>query len=167
MLLRSGDRRTSTVPLRPVVPPASASGHPLLSAMPGRVDPLANFLLAAQRAGVARLACLAKPDEIRRKAPDHVTARAAGTLPCRVVDDATRDHAAPADACAAIIAGLVTAPRAGTTAVINCAAGVGRTAMAAQRVLKAPKLDAAATAQRAGSQPETTVQPRFLEGGYA
>lgn len=161
-----------TAPLRPVALPEDVTGRLLLSAMPGRFDPLADFLRAAEQVGVTRMACLAEPDEVDRKAPDYAAARAAGTLPFPVINHPVRDYAAPADAAAfeGFIADLADALRGGETVVIHCAAGIGRTGLAAQRVIEALGLDAATAAacvRRAGAQPETAVQRRFLAGDHA
>ncbi|MGF1658130.1 MAG: tyrosine-protein phosphatase [Rubrimonas sp.] len=156
-------------PLRPVALPPGAPGRLLLSAMPGRFDPLPTFLASAAAAGVSRVASLADPAEIALKSPDYAAARASGALPFPVIDHPVRDYGAPADpaAFAAFVEDLAGSLRRGETVAIHCAAGIGRTGLAAQRVLQALGLDAdeaAARVRAAGSQPETAAQRDFLGG---
>ncbi|WP_421994749.1 protein-tyrosine phosphatase family protein [Roseococcus sp.] len=152
--------------LRPVAL-AEVPGGLWLSAMPGRAAPLGDFLAATAAAKIGQVLCLAGDAEIAAKAPDYAALLASGDLPWIWRAHPIEDFGVPEDAAGfvACIAQTAALLRQGERIVLHCAAGIGRTGMAAQCLLLTLGLDRAEALARvtaAGSHPETARQRAFI-----
>lgn len=143
-------------------------GMVLLHSMPGRLEPFADFLAAAQAAGVARIACLTPLDEVASLSPAYHAAIVAQALPFAWDALPMRNFglAAQADAFRTGIEGLAASVVAGDTVLLHCAAGIGRTGTAAACLLKrlgVPTAEALQRVRDAGSSPESALQGGLIE----
>lgn len=155
--------------LRRVRLPDEVGGGLWLSAMPGRFEPLSNWIAAARTAGVAHVAALTGADETHACSPAYAAALEGGTLPFAVHRHPIGDFATPSDrrAFAAMVQTLADRLREGDGVAVHCAAGIGRTGMTAQRILIALGLapdEAGRRVREAGSAPETASQRLFGAG---
>ena len=66
--------------MRRVELPKTIRGHLFLHSMPGRYEPIEEFLTDILENKISCVVCLASPDEIRQKSPAYV-ALLAGTVP--------------------------------------------------------------------------------------
>ncbi|MFC3059998.1 protein-tyrosine phosphatase family protein [Paenirhodobacter populi] len=153
-------------PLRRVSLPAGISGRLWLTEMPGRSTLLSDFLSVARELGITGVVCLVPPENITHSAPDYAAARSVGLEDMQLLDCPIPDYGLPPDTIAfqAFIGDLANRLRQGERLVIHCAAGVGRTGMAAVVLMRALGLspaDALATVWAAGSRPETPEQMKF------
>lgn len=148
---------------------AEVPGGLWLAAMPGRDAPLAEFFSASADQRIGHVMCLAGGEELARKSPDYAARLAAGDLPWRWRACPIEDFSVPADpaAFAAAIAAAAALLRQGERLVLHCAAGIGRTGLAAICLLRELGLDQAEAEARiraAGSGPETEEQRAFVRG---
>jgi hypothetical protein len=142
-------------------------GMLLLSSMPGRLAPWAEFQDAVERRRVGLILCLTGPEEIAAKSPDYAAALKAGTLRPRWQAHAVADFGTPDDAYsfAHFLAAGGHALQAGEAVLLHCAAGIGRTGGAALCLLHligVPQAEADAQVVAAGSHPETPAQQDFV-----
>lgn len=153
-------------PLRRVTLPSGISGGLWLTEMPGRSIPLDDFLSAANDVAITGLVCLVDPADIPRNSPDYAAARAeTGILP-EMLDFPIEDYGVPSDASAfwVFVSDLAARLQRNEHLVIHCAAGVGRTGLAAIMTLRAlglPPEQAHEAVRQAGSEPETPEQMHF------
>lgn len=143
-----------------------APGRLFLSALPGRHADAAAAMDGCARAGVRVILCLVSRAEAARLAPGYARLWGAASMPT-LLHHPVPDFAAPPDAraFAVTVNDLAARLRAGETALIHCAAGIGRTGTAAIAVLHALGLDMAEATARvgaAGSGPESAAQRAFV-----
>lgn len=153
-------------PLRRVLLPPSISAGLWLTDMPGRSAPLTDFVSAAQDVRITRLVCLVDPEHIASNSPDYAQARSDNFGFLTLVDFPIADYGVPENPAAfeAFVMDLAEQLRQGERLVIHCAAGIGRTGLAAVMTLRALGLDAQdalAAVRDAGSEPETPEQMAF------
>ena len=160
--------RCPTMPFRPVLLPAPASGSLWLHSMPGRLEPWPSFLTEAQQVGVTLLVCLTPRHELASFSPAYDAALRAGMLPMRWLNLPMRDLGLAAnvqtfrDGIEQIAQGVL----AGDVALLHCAAGIGRTGTAAACLLKRlglPRDQAVQRVRDAGSSPESTAQSGLVD----
>ncbi|WP_158969763.1 protein-tyrosine phosphatase family protein [Chachezhania sediminis] len=154
-------------PLRRVALPAGISGGLWLTEMPGRFALMSDFVSAATEVGISGLVCLVDPDHLPEASPDYAAARADGRLAMELLDFAIPDYGTPGDpaAFAAFTKNLADRLGRAERLAIHCAAGVGRTGLAAVMVMRDLGLapDAAlATIRAAGSKPENPEQMQYV-----
>lgn len=154
--------------LRPVALPDGVSGRLWFSAMPGRFESWGAFVDEAQRARLSLVLCLTPLDELDSLSPAYRLAIDRDTLPFRWRHAPMRNFGLPASlqSFRDEVGGVAQALRAGESALLHCAAGVGRTGSAGACVLKVLGLDAAAALQAvrdAGSNPETAAQSGLID----
>lgn len=143
------------------------AGRVFLHSMPGRRELLERLWEELDRHGISTILCLTGRAEIARKSPDYLEALDAGEVPVHVVASAVPDYAAPPNPEAFIDAISAVAGRVhrGESVLIHCAAGIGRTGMAAVCLLMEQGMgleDALAAVRSAGSSPESAPQNAFL-----
>jgi atypical dual specificity phosphatase len=152
--------------LRPLPLPDDVPGKIWLTAMPGRFEPLASFVDAAEAVGATGIICLTSDDEIAQRSPAYATARRLGTMPFDRRDHPILDYGLPQDRenFARFITDLCADLAGGQRLILHCAAGIGRTGVVAQQVLMAFGVEPdQATAQvlQAGSGGESAAQKEF------
>jgi protein-tyrosine phosphatase len=148
--------------------PDNFSGKLWLTSMPGRVEPLEEFLEWCQAASVDEIVCLVNSEEIAEKSPEYAAELAAGTFPLPVEQFPIPDYGVPKDikGLADLASRVSKKLQAGRKIVLHCAAGHGRTGMFAVMVLLACGMSlesALAAVQAAGSSPETAEQRQLLQ----
>jgi hypothetical protein len=149
-------------------PPAGPVGSLWLSAMPGRLEPWADFLARARQHHIARVVCLTPRHEVASLSPAYHAAIVAGRLPFTWQALAMRDLglAEQAQAFREGIDAAAHAVRAGDAVLLHCAAGIGRTGTAAACLLKRLGLPSAVALQcvrEAGSSPESALQSGLID----
>lgn len=155
--------------LRPVPLPAFfVPGKLYLSSMPGREEPLQEFLREIEDSDIDHILCLVSDEEIAEKSPDYLEAIHGDTIPARLWQHPIPDYGAP-DQPYEILQALESMKQVlirGESVVIHCAAGVGRTGMVAIALLTRFGLSqsvAKRTIEQVGSTPETKEQWDFIE----
>lgn len=149
---------------RSVELPDSIAGRLLLSRTPSRVEPFAREL---EEANVALILCLRAWSAEESGVREYVKAIVEGRLPCPIELFPIRDFGIPADldrfvADARRWAGVLSQ---GSTLLVHCGAGIGRTGMVACCILIALGIDpteARRLVNNAGSGPETREQDAFV-----
>ena len=136
--------------------------------MPGRSEPLEEFLGWCRTESVHEIVCLVDGEEIAEKSSEYASELEAGTFPLPVEQFPIPDYGVPKD-----IKGLVDLAsrlskklQAGRKIVLHCAAGHGRTGMFAVMVLLASGMSlesALEDVKAAGSSPETAEQRQLLQ----
>lgn len=150
------------------LPPAAGNGGALhLHSMPGRFEPLGEFLAAVENAGVSHVLCLVDDAEIAAKSPEYLAAIRAGSLPFKLHRIPIPDYNLPEnpEALRAVLHELLDEIDRGESVAIHCAAGIGRTGMVATLLLTAMGInadEAAARVRDAGSSPDTPGQNNFI-----
>ncbi len=160
--------KRTAVMLRPLQLPDGLSGGIWLTSMPGRFEPLAEFLNKCEENAIEEIICLVRDEEIEEKSPDYAAVLRSGHWPLAIRRFAVPDYDVPDDvdgllACASEVVAKL---RRGRKIVIHCAAGHGRTGLFAVTVLLAAGRSLAAArcdVKRAGSNPETDSQNALLE----
>lgn len=139
-----------------------------LSAMPGRAAPLDDFLAATASERIDHVLCLAGEAEIMAKSADYAALLASGERPWNWRALPIEDFGIPGDA--AGFAGRIAETAAllcrGERVALHCAAGIGRTGLAALCLLRALGLERPEAERRireAGSFPETAAQRAFVD----
>jgi protein-tyrosine phosphatase len=153
--------------LREVSLPAGTSGRLFLHGMPGRREKLQDLWDGLDRLGVGVIVNLTSDDETRARSPEYAEALARGTVPCDVwrlpmVDEAGPRHDGDFEQ---LLRRMAEGLRQGTSYLIHCNAGIGRTGTAATGVvmlLGLPLAEALRAVQAAGSGPITADQRGVL-----
>lgn len=139
-----------------------------MHSMPGRFEPMAETEQQLAEHRISQVLCLTPLEEIATKSPEYAAALEAG-VSWSWKHVPVPDFGVPADlsmlfreveACAALL-------QAGQSVLIHCAAGIGRTGLAASLVLMAlglPREQALEVVHKAGSGSETTAQHELLRG---
>jgi atypical dual specificity phosphatase len=156
------------MPFRRIRLEAGTPGAVLLHSMPGRLEPWADFLAAAQGARLARVACLTPLDEVASMSPSYHAAIVAQRLPFGWDALPMRNFglAGNAEAFRSGIDSLAASVAAGEVVLLHCAAGIGRTGTAAACLLKRLGLPTPQALQRvrdAGSNPESALHSGLID----
>lgn len=167
MSFHSADLRVLRVLVKPR-PGTSAPGSLMLCSMPGRYGLFRDFLHDLELAGIGHILCLVSDEEIARKSPDYFEALKARSLPCDIHRLPIPDYGLPAspEAFVDALRPLWQRWTRGESVVIHCAAGCGRTSLAAITFLllaKVPFDEAMKQVRLAGSEPDTPAQRAFLQ----
>ena len=138
-----------------------------LCAMPGRREPLGDFIAAVTAKQIQHIVCLVSDDEIARKSPGYLAAIGQNRIPGLLWRFPIPDYGIPEDA--EELDRLLDKIRAlleqGESVVIHCAGGHGRTGMVAILLLARMGVELSEAVRRvrsAGSGPDTAEQRRFL-----
>lgn len=143
-------------------------GKLYLSAMPGREEPLEEFLQEAEEAGINHILCLVSDEEIAEKSPEYLEAIHQSRIPAQMWQHPIPDYGAP-DQPYEILQAVESMKQVlirGESVVIHCAAGIGRTGMVAIALLVRLGFSqpvATRTIEQAGSTPETDEQWEFID----
>jgi protein-tyrosine phosphatase len=148
--------------------PLPVPGRLWLHAMPGRREDWERFVALAREAQLQRIVCLTPRGEIAALSPEYLAAIEQNALPCALQEIAMADFGVSADAqaFAAAVRELAEALRAGESALLHCAAGIGRTGTLAACVLKAlglPTEQALRRVAEAGSSPQSAIQSGWVD----
>jgi protein-tyrosine phosphatase len=135
--------------------------------MPGRFEPLDSFLNQTGKHEVDVVVCLAADEEISKLSPEYAAHIQTNSFPVERIIFVIEDYGVPIELqsfhyFATDLAQSITA---GQSVLIHCAAGVGRTGLAAASVLMQlgySLQDAISTVSEAGSDPEIGEQGAFL-----
>ena len=158
---------TAQMPFRPLPVPAPIAGAVWLHSMPGRLERWDAFLAEAQRNRVSLIVCLTPRHELASLSPAYAAALREGTLAMRWLALPMRDFGL-ADNLREFRAGIVSvaeAVRTGDSALLHCAAGIGRTGTAAACLLKHLGVQRELALQQvlaAGSNPESAAQAGLI-----
>ncbi|HHX64458.1 MAG TPA: phosphatase [Chloroflexi bacterium] len=144
-----------------------APGTLYLHSMPGRCEPMDNWLQAVRDHKISHVICLAPPDDVRNESPRYADLLESNGLRCPHRLFPIPDFGVPADrgAFAARVEEAAGWLREGGRVLVHCGAGIGRTGMFAVGVLIALGLDhahALARVEEAGSYPERDAQRDLL-----
>jgi len=118
--------------MRRVELPGTLEGHLFLHSMPGRYEPIEEFLIDIVLKNISCVVCLASPDEIRQRSPAYATLLA-GTVPWEHIAFPiwTPDEFALEPLTWEIVKRL----REGRNVLIHCDSGIGRAGSVAVAVL--------------------------------
>ena len=121
--------------MRRVELPKTLEGHLFLHSMPGRYEPIEEFLTEIVLKNISCVVCLASPDEIRQRSPAYATLFA-GTVPWEHIAFPIRNLATPDElALEPLTREIVKRLREGRNVLIHCDSGVGRAGSVAVAVL--------------------------------
>ena len=145
--------------------PDGVPGRLYLHSMPGRNEGWSTFVAEAESARLDLLVCLTPTSEIQLKSPAYAHARLASVLPCECRDFPIPDFGAPPvvdrPAFRGFVAALARELAAGTTVLIHCGAGIGRTGtltICLLLELGVEPQEADRRVRHAGSRPEVEEQ---------
>lgn len=146
---------------------SKVAGALFLHSMPGRWEPLADFLQEAEARGLDGVVCLTSRAEMWVTSPAYAQAVEQGRFPFARVELAIPDFSVPEDArefwrTAGEIAGRL---QQGEKWMVHCAAGLGRTGTMATAVLMQlgwSRDGARQAVRQAGSNPQTEEQWALL-----
>lgn len=153
--------------LRHLPYPGPTLGKLYLCSMPGRREPLDDFIAAATENKVQHIVCLVSDEEMAEKSPTYLAAIREKQIPGELWRFPIPDYGIPKDTEALdrlldTIRGLL---ERGESVVIHCAGGHGRTGMVAILLLARMGVElgeAISRVRSAGSGPDTEEQRRFL-----
>ncbi|NRA18875.1 MAG: tyrosine-protein phosphatase [Oceanospirillaceae bacterium] len=139
-----------------------------LHSMPGRYESWQTFLDHCQQRHIKQVLCLTDLREIEQKSPSYARAIEAGNMPMVVSIFAVEDFSIPADQgqYQGQIVKMALKLAGGDNLLIHCAAGVGRTGVAAICLLQELGLaleQAIHRVSQAGAGPETDLQLEFVD----
>lgn len=148
--------------------PVPAPGLLWLHSMPGRREEWSEFLAMAEAARLTRIVCLNPRGELAALSPEYLAAIEAGTLPCAFQEIPMADFGVSENARLFTLGvrDLARALEAGESALLHCAAGIGRTGTVAACVLKALGLstdEALLRVTAAGSSPQSALQSGWVD----
>jgi protein-tyrosine phosphatase len=143
------------------------SGKLYLHSMPGRNETLDTFLMQATKNEIDLVVSLAADEELSRLSPDYALCVKEDTFPFKRKSFVIEDYGVPSDLVSFIdfVADLAQDIFTGQSVLIHCAAGIGRTGLAAASVfmqLGYPIQKAISVISRAGSSPEIGEQGGYL-----
>lgn len=138
-----------------------------LCAMPGRREPLGDFIAAVTAEQIQHIVCLVSDEEIAKKSPTYLAAIKEKQIPGLLWRFPIPDYGIPKDTQALdrLLAKIRELLEQGESVVVHCAGGHGRTGMLAILLLThlGIELDEAIRRVRsAGSGPDTEEQRLFL-----
>ena len=121
--------------MRRVELPGNVEGHLFLHSMPGRFEPIDEFLTDIVLKNITCVVCLASPDEIRQRSPAYA-AVVDGTVPWEhiafpISNLLTRDDLSLEPISQEIVKRL----RKGKNVLVHCDSGIGRAGTVAVAVL--------------------------------
>ncbi|MCJ7715956.1 MAG: dual specificity protein phosphatase family protein [Anaerolineales bacterium] len=150
------------VKLRPEI-----SGKLYLHSMPGRLEPLDSFLYKASRHEIDLVVCLAADEEISRLSPEYSLRIQEDSFPFERIVFVINDYGIPLDINSFLefVTYLAQSINAGQSVLIHCAAGIGRTGLAAASIMMQLGYsiqEAISSIYDAGSNPEIGEQGAFL-----
>jgi len=148
--------------------PDNFPGKLWLSSMPGRFEPMEEFLGWCRGVSVDEIVCLVGSEEIAEKSSEYAAVLEAGSCPLPVEQFPIPDYGAPKDieVFVAMARHVAEQLQTGRKIVLHCAAGHGRTGMFAVVVLLAsgmPLKSALVAVQAAGSEPDTADQNTLIK----
>lgn len=148
--------------------PRGAGGDLFLHSLPGRYEPLTEFLEAAKKYRIDLLVNLVSITEAREKSPEYAKALESQSLQVQVCSFPIEDYGVPPDkeAYAEFVGQVAAKVRSGSTVLIHCGAGIGRTGTFAACLLLAlgeERTKAMERVERAGSKPETSDQKDLVQ----
>jgi protein-tyrosine phosphatase len=148
-----------------------ANGRLFLHSMPGRFEPLSDFVTAMETEDISRILCLVSDAEIRQKSPGYFDMLKNDRFRQRVLQFPIQDFGVVEDVPAfrSAMNTLAGDLRAGRNVLIHCAAGVGRTGTAANCLLANLGFDSKEAEHRvsnAHAGPETDEQREFVDGFF-
>lgn len=153
--------------LRHLPYPGPTLGKLYLCSMPGRREPLDDFIAAATENKVQHIVCLVSDEEMAEKSPTYLAAIREKQIPGELWRFPIPDYGIPEDA--EEFDRLIDRVRAllehGESVVIHCAGGHGRTGIVAILLLARIGVELGEAIRRvrcAGSGPDTDTQRRFL-----
>ena len=121
--------------MRRVELPGNLEGHLFLHSMPGRYEPIEEFLTDIVLKNISCVVCLASPDEIRQRSPAYATLLA-GTVPWEHIAFPIRNLEIPDElALDPLPREIVKRLREGRNVLIHCDSGIGRAGSVAVAVL--------------------------------
>ena len=149
-------------------------GTLVLHSMPGRFEPMGDFLTQAEAVGVQQILCLTGRAEIEEKSPEYgkwLDRRDKEKQP-NISEIPISDYSVPGDFdhFAKTISSLSKTLRSGGVVLIHCAAGVGRTGTSAVCLLGMLGFDQKESLERvyeAHAEPENDAQIAFIEKLFA
>jgi protein-tyrosine phosphatase len=121
--------------MRRVELPETLEGHLFLHSMPGRYEPIEEFLTDIVLKNISCVVCLASPDEIRHKSPAYATLLA-GPVPWEHIAFPIRNLGTSDElALEPLTREIVKRLREGRNVLIHCDSGIGRAGSVAVAVL--------------------------------
>ena len=143
-------------------------GKLFLTSMPGRCEPIEQFLMEIDEHEIDHILCLVSDEEIAEKSPDYLEAIQRGTIPARLWQHEIPDYGVPEQPFEILqaVESMKQILIRGESVVIHCAAGIGRTGMVAVLLLTRLGLSlptATRAIEQAGSTPETKEQWDFID----
>lgn len=135
--------------------------------MPGRFELLDSFLNEAADHEIDLVVCLAADEEISKLSPEYATLIQTNSFPVERINFAIDDYGVPLELISFhdFVTDLAQSIATGQNALIHCAAGIGRTGLAAACVMMQLGYsiqEAISTVTEAGSNPEIGEQGAFL-----
>lgn len=151
---------------RPVKLPASCPGQLYLHSVPGRNEPLSEFVAEAVAKQISRIVCLINMTEIETTSPDYGVAIGTNTLPCPVEFYGIDGFSVPnKTGFRVLINSLVERLNDGERLLVHCLHGNGRSSVAAVCILISLGInveDAIRAVADAGSRFESKVQADYV-----